>query len=86
MYFFRSFLNPYPFEMLSLVVMQIKVSCCCCSKQIWQRMQTWKDDEFLLGLKFSRVQKIRPSGSEDENDRCEDKPILPSPFRACSLF
>ena len=25
------------------------------SKQLLQRMQKWKDDEFLLGLKFSRV-------------------------------
>jgi len=29
------------------------------SKQIWRRMQTWKDDEFLLGFKFSRVQTSR---------------------------
>ena len=28
-------------------------------KQIWRRMQTWKDDEFLLGFKFSRVQISR---------------------------
>ena len=29
------------------------------SKQIWRRMQTWKDDEFLLSFKFSRVQTSR---------------------------
>ena len=29
------------------------------SKQIWRRMQTRKDDEFLLGFKFSRVQTSR---------------------------
>ena len=29
------------------------------SKQIWRRMQTWKDDDFLLGFKFSRVQTSR---------------------------
>ena len=28
-------------------------------KQIWRRMQTWKDDEFLLGFKFSHVQISR---------------------------
>ena len=28
-------------------------------KQIWRRMQTWKDDEFLLSFKFSRVQISR---------------------------
>ena len=28
-------------------------------KQIWRRMQTWKDDEFSLGFKFSRVQISR---------------------------
>ena len=28
-------------------------------KQIWWRMQTWKDDEFLLGFKFSRIQISR---------------------------
>ena len=29
------------------------------SKPIWQRKQSWKDDEFLLGFKFSRVQTSR---------------------------
>ena len=29
------------------------------SKQIWRRMQTWRDDEFLLGFEFSRVQTSR---------------------------
>ena len=29
------------------------------SKQIWRRMQTWKDDEFLLGFKFYGVQTSR---------------------------
>ena len=29
------------------------------SKQIWRRMQTWRDDEFLLGFEFSRVQTPR---------------------------
>ena len=29
------------------------------SKQIWGRMQTWKDDEFLLGFKFSRFHTSR---------------------------
>ena len=29
------------------------------SKQIWRRMQTWKDDGFLLSFKFSRVQTPR---------------------------
>ena len=29
------------------------------SKQIWRTMQTWKDDEFLLGFKFCRVQTSR---------------------------
>ena len=29
------------------------------SKQIWRRSQTWKDDEFLLSFKFSRVQTLR---------------------------
>ena len=29
------------------------------SKRIWGRMQTWKDDEVLLGFKFSRVQTSR---------------------------
>ena len=28
-------------------------------KQIWRRMQTWKDDAFLLGFKLSRVQISR---------------------------
>ena len=28
-------------------------------KQIWRRMRTWKDDEFLLSFKFSRVQISR---------------------------
>ena len=28
-------------------------------KQIWRRMEKWKDDEFLLGFKFSRVQISR---------------------------
>ena len=28
-------------------------------KQIWRRMQTWKNDECLLGFKFSRVQISR---------------------------
>ena len=29
------------------------------SKQIWRRIQTWKDDEFLLSFKFSRLQTWR---------------------------
>ena len=29
------------------------------SKQLWRRMQTWKDDEFLLCFKFSGVQTWR---------------------------
>ena len=29
------------------------------SKQIWQRMRTWKDDEFLLGFTFYGVQTSR---------------------------
>ena len=29
------------------------------SKQIWRRMQAWKDDEFLLGFKFYGVQTSR---------------------------
>ena len=28
-------------------------------KQIWQRMQTWKDDDFLLSFKFSRIEMSR---------------------------
>ena len=28
-------------------------------QQIWRRMQTWKDDDFLLSFKFSRVQISR---------------------------
>ena len=28
-------------------------------KQIWRRMQTWKDDDFFLGFKFSSVQISR---------------------------
>ena len=28
-------------------------------KQIWRTMETWKDDEFLLGFKFYRVQISR---------------------------
>ena len=29
------------------------------SKQIWRKMQTWKDDEVLLSFKFSRAQTLR---------------------------
>ena len=29
------------------------------SRQIWWRIQTWKEDEFLLGFKFSDVQTRR---------------------------
>ena len=29
------------------------------SRQIWWRIQTWKEDEFLLGFKFSDVQTGR---------------------------
>ena len=29
------------------------------SKQIWRRMQTWNDDEFLLSFKFYGVQTLR---------------------------
>ena len=29
------------------------------SKQIWRRMRTWKDDEFLLGFTFYSVQTSR---------------------------
>ena len=29
------------------------------SKQIWRRMRTWKDDEFLLGFTFYGVQTSR---------------------------
>ena len=29
------------------------------SKQIWRRIPTWKEDGFLLGFKFSRVQTSR---------------------------
>ena len=28
-------------------------------KKIWRRMQTWKDGDFFLGFKFSRVQISR---------------------------
>ena len=34
------------------------------SKQIWRRMQTWRDDEFLLGFEFSRVQTSRKGFQE----------------------
>ena len=36
---------------------RVRLSTKFLSKQIWRRMHTWKDDEFLLGFKFSRVQK-----------------------------
>ena len=38
---------------------RVRLSTNFLSKQIWRRMQTRKDDEFLLGLKFSRVQTSR---------------------------
>ena len=38
---------------------QVRLSINFPSKQIWRRMQTWKDDQFLLSFKFSRVQTSR---------------------------
>ena len=33
-------------------------------QQIWRRMQTWRDDEFLLGFEFSCVQTTRKGFQE----------------------
>ena len=35
---------------------RVRLSTIFPSKQIWRRRQTWRDDEFLLGFEFSRVQ------------------------------
>ena len=43
-----------------------------CALYYWQRIQTWKDDEFLLGFKFSRVQTKRTLLMEVLNLRRRD--------------
>ena len=43
---------------------RVRLSTNLPSKQIWRRIQTRKEDEFLLGLKFSHVQTTRKSFRE----------------------
>ena len=38
---------------------RVRLSTNFSSKQIWRRMQTRKEDEFLLSFKFSRVEISR---------------------------
>ena len=38
---------------------RVRLSTNIPSKQIWRRMRTWKDDEFLLGFTFYGVQTSR---------------------------
>ena len=35
---------------------RVRLSTNFSSQQIWRRIQTWKDDEFLLGFTFSSIQ------------------------------
>ena len=44
-------LEPYMIAPVKKFV-RVRLSTSFPSKQIWRRMQTWKDDEFLLGFCF----------------------------------
>ena len=39
-------------------------------QQMWRRMQTWRDDECLLGFESSRVQTSRTGFQEHFNGIC----------------